>query len=74
MSAFAFREPISAGQGKVREVLDPAPAAISPTLGGSWKWPDTNALRFEPSGGLPVASELRVEIEPEVAVTAPLPR
>ncbi len=106
MSAFAFREPISAafakmragaqgaetvsifdvvvdrqnrqyfdilfdkplGQGKVGEVLDSAPAAIFPTLGGSWKWQDTNALRFEPSGGLPVASEFKVEVEPEKVV------
>ncbi|HEV8578081.1 MAG TPA: alpha-2-macroglobulin [Thermoanaerobaculia bacterium] len=102
MSAYAFREPISAafakmragaqggetvsvfdvvvdrdnrqyfdilfdkplGQGKVGEVLDPAPASIFPSLGGSWKWQDTNALRFQPSGGLPVASEFKVELEP----------
>ncbi len=106
MSAFAFREPISAafakmragaqggetvsvfdvvvdrqnrqyfdilfdkplGQGKVGEVLDSAPASIFPALGGSWKWQDTNALRFEPSGGLPVASEFKVEIEPEKVI------
>jgi len=58
-----FDKPL--GQGKVGEVLDPAPASIFPILGGSWKWQDTNALRFEPSGGLPVASEFKVEIEPE---------
>jgi uncharacterized protein YfaS (alpha-2-macroglobulin family) len=57
-----FDKPL--GQGKVGEVLDPAPASIFPTLGGSWKWQDTNALRFEPSGGLPVASEIRVELDP----------
>ena len=61
-----FDKPL--GQGKVGEVLDPAPASIFPTLGGSWKWQDTNALRFEPSGGLPVASELKVEIEPEKVI------
>src|SRR5437870_4669788 len=48
-----FDKPV--GQGKVGEVLDPAPAKIYPVLGGSWKWQTTNALRFQPSGGLPVA-------------------
>jgi len=57
-----FDKPV--GQGKVGEVLDPAPAKISPTLGGSWKWQTTNALRFQPSGGLPVASEYKVELDP----------
>jgi uncharacterized protein YfaS (alpha-2-macroglobulin family) len=53
------------GQGKVGEILDPAPAGIFPALGGTWKWQDTNALRFQPSGGFPVASEYRVTLEPE---------
>jgi hypothetical protein len=61
-----FDKPL--GQGKVGEVLDPAPASISPTLGGSWKWQDTNALRFQASGGLPVASEFTVEIDPAKVV------
>jgi uncharacterized protein YfaS (alpha-2-macroglobulin family) len=56
-----FDKPV--GQGKVGEVLDPAPASIFPTLGGSWKWQDTNALRFQPSGGLPIASEFKVELD-----------
>jgi hypothetical protein len=42
-----FDKPV--GQGKVGEVLDPAPAKIYPALGGSWKWQTTNALRFQPS-------------------------
>ncbi len=58
-----FDKPL--GQGKVGEVLDPAPASIFPNLGGTWKWQDTNALRFQPSGGLPVASEYQVELDPE---------
>ena len=58
-----FDKPV--GQGKVGEVLDPAPAAIFPTLGGSWKWKDTNALRFQPSGGLPIASEFKVKLDPD---------
>lgn len=53
------------GDGKVNEVLDPAPATIEPALGGSWTWRDTNALRFTPSGGLPVASEYTVTLKPE---------
>jgi hypothetical protein len=35
-----------------------------PDPGGSWKWQTTNALRFQPSGGLPVASEYKVELDP----------
>ncbi len=61
-----FDKPL--GQGKVGEVLDPAPAKIFPALGGSWKWQDTNALRFEPSGGLPVASEFKVELDPQKVI------
>lgn len=53
------------GDGKVNTVLDPPPATIEPALGGSWTWRDTNALRFQPSGGLPVASEYTVTLEPE---------
>lgn len=57
-----FDKPL--GQGKVGETLDAAPASITPSLGGSWVWRDTNALRFQPSGGLPVASEYTVELDP----------
>src|SRR3954464_4080062 len=57
-----FDKPV--GQGRVGEVLDPAPAKIEPGLGGSGKWQTTNALRFQPSGGLPVASEYRVTLDP----------
>jgi hypothetical protein len=57
-----FDKPV--GQGKVGEVLDPAPAKIRPALGGSWKWQTTNALRFQPSVELPVASEYKVELDP----------
>ena len=53
------------GEGKVGEILDPAPAGIFPALGGTWKWQDTNALRFQPNGGFPVASEYKVTLEPE---------
>ncbi len=53
------------GEGKVDQILDPPPATLSPALGGSWKWQDTNALRFQPSGGFPVASEYKVDLIPE---------
>ncbi len=57
-----FDKPV--GQGRVGEVLDPAPAKIAPVLGGSWKWQTTNALRFQASGGLPVASVYTVTLDP----------
>lgn len=53
------------GEGKVNQVLDPAPATIEPALGGFWKWQDTNALRFQPSGGFPVASRYEIALLPE---------
>jgi uncharacterized protein YfaS (alpha-2-macroglobulin family) len=53
------------GEGKVDQILDPPPATIEPALGGAWKWKDTNALRFQPSGGFPVASEFRIDLIPE---------
>src|SRR6266545_1707867 len=53
------------GEGKVDQIIDPPPATIEPGLGGSWKWKDTNALRFQPSGGFPVASEYKVDLIPE---------
>jgi uncharacterized protein YfaS (alpha-2-macroglobulin family) len=57
-----FDKPV--GQGRVGEVLDPAPAKIAPVLGGSWRWQTTNALRFQASGGLPVASVYTVTLDP----------
>ena len=58
-----FDKPL--GEGHVDEILDQAPATVSPALGGSWKWKDTNALRFQPSGGFPVASEYKLDLIPE---------
>jgi alpha-2-macroglobulin len=57
-----FDKPL--GKDKVGDVLDPAPAAIEPALGGFWKWQDTNALRFQPSGGFPVASRYKIKLDP----------
>ena len=61
------------GEGKVGEVLDPPPATVQPALGGSWKWQDTNALRFQPSGGFPVASEYTISLIC-LLYTSPSPR
>src|SRR5215207_9299129 len=57
-----FDKPL--GEGKVGEVLDPAPATIEPALGGFWKWQDTNALRFQPGSGFPVASRFEITLDP----------
>ena len=46
-----FDKPV--GQGRVGEVLDPAPAKIYPALGGSWKWPTTKDFPVQPRGGRP---------------------
>ncbi len=53
------------GEGMVGEVLEREPATIDPALAGTWKWQDTNALRFQPSGGFPMASEYTIELIPE---------
>ncbi len=53
------------GEGRVDEILEQAPATISPPLGGFWKWQDTNALRFQPSGGFPIASKYDIALIPE---------
>jgi len=65
-----FDKPL--GTGHVDEILDPVPATIEPALGGSWKWKDTNALRFQPSGGFPVASEYKIALIPDRLLTAGL--
>ncbi|MCB1036627.1 MAG: alpha-2-macroglobulin family protein, partial [Acidobacteria bacterium] len=38
------------------------PATFEPLLAGSWRWRDVNALRFEPSGGFPIASQYAVTL------------
>lgn len=58
-----FDQPI--GEGKVGEVLGEAPATIDPPLAGHWRWLAVNALRFEPSGGFPIASQYAVTLIPE---------
>ena len=53
------------GEGAVGEVLKEEPATLSPALAGSWKWQDTNALRFQPSGQFPIASQYTLTLIPE---------
>ncbi|HEX5757790.1 MAG TPA: MG2 domain-containing protein [Thermoanaerobaculia bacterium] len=53
------------GEGAVGEVLAEEPATIAPALAGTWKWQDTNALRFQPSGQLPIASQYTFTLLPE---------
>ena len=42
-------------------MIDPPPATIDPAVGGFWRWQDSNALRFVPSGGF-TTSTTDVEI------------
>lgn len=52
------------GSGMAGDALQQAPATIFPALPGVWKWRDTNTLRFEPSGGFPMASEFKLSLIP----------
>jgi len=53
------------GSGMAGDVLEQPPATFFPALPGAWKWRDTNTLRFEPSGGFPMASEYKLSLIPE---------
>ncbi len=53
------------GSGMAGQVLAEPPASFFPALSGVWKWRDTNTLRFEPSGGFPMAREYRLTLDPE---------
>ena len=53
------------GEGLQGQVLAEAPATIDPAIAGTWRWQDTNALRFSPSGGFPIASKYKIELIPE---------
>lgn len=50
------------GQATPGEVLGAAPATLDPPLAGNWRWLSGNALRFEPSGGFPVASQYELRL------------
>ncbi len=54
------------GRGMAGQVLAQPPATFFPALSGVWKWHDTNTLRFEPSGGFPMAREYRLSLNPEL--------
>ena len=53
------------GQAAPGEVLALPPATLDPPLAGVWRWRYVNALRFEPSGGFPVASEYEIQLIPD---------
>ncbi len=53
------------GQAAPGEVLALPPATLDPPLAGVWRWRHVNVLRFEPSGGFPVASEYDIQLIPE---------
>jgi hypothetical protein len=58
-----FDRPI--GEGRVDQILEPAPATLSPSLGGYFRFRDTHALRFEATARLPVATRIRVALIPD---------
>ena len=53
------------GKGRAGEILGLPPATLEPPLAGVWRWRDEQILRFEPSGGFPMASEYRLALIPE---------
>jgi len=58
-----FDRPVAHDRGG--EILGLPPATIEPPLAGVWRWRDEQILRFEPSGGFPVASRWEVALIPE---------
>ncbi|MEE9561749.1 MAG: MG2 domain-containing protein, partial [Thermoanaerobaculia bacterium] len=53
------------GEDQRGEILGRPPATLEPPLAGVWRWRDDQILRFEPSGGFPMASEYRLALIPE---------
>jgi uncharacterized protein YfaS (alpha-2-macroglobulin family) len=53
------------GEGRIGDVLDPAPAKIEPETGGVWRWRGANVLRFEPSGRFVPATRYAIELDSE---------
>jgi uncharacterized protein YfaS (alpha-2-macroglobulin family) len=53
------------GESRVGEVLAPEPVAISPRIGGAWRWHGANVLRFQATRRLVAATEYTLELEPE---------
>ena len=58
-----FDRPVA--EGRAGEILALPPATTEPPLAGVWRWRDKQILRFEPSGGLPVASRWTLALIPE---------
>jgi len=57
-----FDRPVA--EGKAGEILGLPPATFEPPLAGVWRWRDAQILRFEPSGGFPVASRWEMALIP----------
>ena len=62
-----FDSPVVGGEGDVLvgDVLGRPAATIDPVLGGSWRWRESNVLRFEPSGGFAPATAYDFELIPD---------
>ncbi|MGD2116293.1 MAG: hypothetical protein PVG07_14660, partial [Acidobacteriota bacterium] len=55
-----FDRPV--GRDRSGEILGRPPATLEPPLAGVWRWRDEQVLRFEPSGGFPVASRYELAL------------
>ena len=51
-------------------MLATPPATVEPALAGVWRWRDAAVLRFEPSGGFPMASQYTVALIPDRLLAA----
>jgi uncharacterized protein YfaS (alpha-2-macroglobulin family) len=60
---FLFDQPV--GEGREGQVLAEAPAAVDPALAGVWRFQDAAVLRFEPAGGLGMASRYEITLDSE---------
>ncbi len=58
-----FDRPVA--KDRAGEILGLPPATLDPPLAGVWRWRDEQVLRFEPSGGFPVASRCELALIPE---------
>ena len=65
---FLFDRPL--GKDHEGEVLATPPATVEPALAGVWRWRDAAVLRFEPSGGFPMASQYTVALIPDRLLAA----
>jgi uncharacterized protein YfaS (alpha-2-macroglobulin family) len=66
-----FSEPVASA--RAGEVLATPPASLKPPLNGVWRWYTGNALRFEPAGQFPIASQYELKIDAARIGTKELP-